>query len=366
MPINNYRPQLRPLLLSGLSLCSLPTIATTFIPQPYLRADAYVYAQPTSIGSLLNGFDGSFRGGKSAFAHAWLEIGARIGNWEVGLVERYDYDMSFSKETAELHYTISNKQPLDIGRDYDIDLTVRHQSSSGLRIGYNFQPTDYLHFALGLSYLQGKELMSGRLDGTARAITEKDYDFAFHTDLYYSKDPLFEREAESPRGSGYSLDLRLDLELPPHIGLHIDVKDVYGYIDWRDAPHTLAEASSNNKSFDENGYVKFQPVMSGWESYRNYRQYLSPFGNLSVDYAISDKTALIYSANVTRYTYFWGVGAQQKFFAKQRGSIIYYPDIHALELAYSGPFGAIKLATDATSLEESHVWHIQGNVNYWY
>ncbi len=160
-----------------------------------------------------------------------------------------------------------------------------------------------------------------------------------------------------------SLDLQLDWKPSPNLGLHIDVKDLYGYIDWKAAPHTEVDASSSNKSFDEESYVEFKPVMSGWESYRDFRQTLNPF---LVDYSVLDKRALIYNANITRYTYFWGVGAQQDFFGEQQISFIYYPDIRTLELAYSGPFVVIKLAADSTSLADAHVWHIQANLNYWY
>jgi hypothetical protein len=332
--------------------------------ETYVKIESHNYAEPTSIDSFLNEFNGSFEGGAQAFAHEWLEVGARSGDWELALITRYDYDMSFSDDTAELYYLVTNELPLEVGRDFSIDLAARHYKTNGLRLGHSFHPTDSLDINLGIAYLQGVKLTDGNIVGEARAVAENDYDFAFHADYYYSDDPLFDRVAEEPSGWGYSVDLAVDWQPITSLGLHLQVKDLLGAIFWRDAPHTIADADSDNKTFDENGYVIFNPTLKGLEEYRDLRQSLHAFGAFDADYRLSGKYALLYSGQFTTETYFSGIGASYTIDNDQTLAMLYYPELKAFEIDYQGSFWKLRLASDAFTLDRANYFSLTGYLSY--
>jgi hypothetical protein len=342
-------------------LC-LSGVAQAF--EAYVKMDSFNYAEPTSIRSFLNEFDGDFDGGTQAFAHEWLELGARSDSWELSLLTRYDYDMSFSEDTAELYYLVTNELPLEPGREFRVDLSARHYKTNGLRLGYRFQPDESLGITLGVAYLQGLELTDGDIVGEARAVAQNDYDFNLHADYYYSDDPLFDRVAEEPSGWGYSIDLAADWQPLSRLGLHLQVRDLLGAIFWRRAPHTIADADSDNKAFDEEGYVIFNPTLSGLEEYRDFRQSLHAFGAVDADYQLSSKYALLYRGQFTAETYFSGLGAAYAFDAGQMLAMRVYPELEAFEIEYRGPYGKIRLASDAFTLDRANYFSLSGYLSY--
>lgn len=352
---------LRTIFISLLFLCSA---SPAYAIETYLKVESYNYAEPTTINSFLNEFDGRFEGGTQAFAHEWLEVGARLGNWELGLLSRYDYDMSFSNDTAELYYLVTNGLPLEVGRQYHLDLSAKHYKTNGLRLGYGFSPAQSLDLKLGLAYLRGLKLMDGNIHGEATSVAENDYDFMFHTDYYYSEDPLFDRVAEAPNGWGYSIDLVADWQPTSRLGLHLQVRDLLGAIFWRDAPHTIADANSNNKIFDEDGYVIFTPTLKGIEEYRDFRQSLHAFGDVNVDYQVTTKYALLYTGRFTTETFFSGVGAAYTTNSKQTLAMLVYPELKAFEIDYRGPFWKIRLASDAFTPNKANYLSLSGYLSY--
>jgi len=352
---------LRILFISWLLICTAnPSQAF----EAYVKIESHNYAEPTSIDSFLNEFNGDFEGGTQAFGHEWLEVGARSGNWELALLTRYDYDMSFSNDTAELYYLVNNELPLEPGREFHIDLAAKHYKTNGLRLGYLFQPAESLDIALGVAYLQGLKLTDGSIVGEARAVAENDYDFSFHADYYYSHDPLFDRVAEQPGGWGYSVDLAADWQPIDNLGLHLQVKDLLGAIFWRDAPHTIADADSDNKVYDEDGYVIFNPMLNGLEEYRDFRQSLHAFGAIDMDYRLSAKYALLYSGQFTAETFFSGVGAAYAFDSDQTLAMLFYPELKAFQVDYQGPFWKVRLASDGFSLDQANYFSLSGYLSY--
>lgn len=331
--------------------------------QPYVRGHSITYSEPTSIRSFLNKFDGEFQGGEDAFTHNWLETGFRKGDWEMGILARYDYDITFSEDLAELYNMVVNKLPLPTGQRYELQLEAKHYRTHGLRLGYHLRPMETLQLVLGLSYLRGNELTDGTISGEAKAVSENDYDFNFHSDYYYSKDYLFEREVNSPKGWGYSIDLQVNWQPTEKLSLDLEVKDLLGSIYWDQAPNTIADASSDNKTFDEDGYVKFNPTLSGWEGYDDFTQHLNAFGSVAAQYAVLDRLDMAYEAMFTHQTYFWGMGMGYKPFHEQRVSVIFFPEINTLELGYSAPYWQLKLASDTLSIGDANFMHISGHLS---
>ncbi len=346
------------------SLLLLGMISEGGATEAYLRFDSYNYAEPTSINSFLNEFNGSFEGGTQAFAHEWLETGARVGDWELGIFTRYDHDLTFSEDLAELYYLSTNKLALEIGKTFQLDLSTRHYKTDGLRIGRHFEIAESLNLAIGLSYLRGLQLTDGYLSGEATAISKNDYEFTFHTDYYYSEDPLFDRVVQSPDGWGYSMDLSADWRPISLLEVNLEVKDLFGRLFWQQAPHTVADASSDNKNYDDDGYVKFLSTLKGLEDYHDYTQDLNSWGSISADYQIMQDIGLLYQGDFTAETYFSGFGVRYSFNPTRITALLYYPETEVIEFNHTDKYWKIRLASDAFTLNQANLLRIAGYLSY--
>lgn len=241
---------------------------------PYVSMQSVTYSQPVSINSMLDDWGPPFKGGNKAITYNKMEMGVAGQNWQLGVLSRYDYLMTFSDQTAELYYLTKNHLSLESGKTYELNLKARQQFSRGLRFAFQQQMTSTFNAGLAVSYLEGITLTDGSIHGSALVTAENDYDFSFDVDYVYSHDALFSRDVQAPQGVGYSLDVKFDWQINERIVSHVSIIDLLGKIFWDNAPYTIATASSATKTYDADGYVRYQPLASGLESNRNFTQRL--------------------------------------------------------------------------------------------
>jgi hypothetical protein len=181
---------------------------------------------------------------------------------------------------------VKNKTPLVPGEQFDLLLDANTMVSDGLRITFSQEYSQSFSYGVSVSYLRGELFNDGSLSGQAEVITDKEYEFSFDVDYYYSEDKLFDREVDPPQGRGYALDLVFDWQLSDKLKFGFQAYDILTRMYWEDAPRTIATASSDTKEYDEDGYVIYNPVVSGLETNQDYVQEIPRKIFLSADYSI--------------------------------------------------------------------------------
>jgi hypothetical protein len=110
---------------------------------------------------------------------------------------------------------------------------------------------------------------------------------------YYHEDYLLGRRIDAPAsGTGYSADLEMDVELMKGLFLTAKFHDIIGEIHWDRAPYSDLRIASTTTYYDEEGYAHRDPMMTGTESYRNFKQ------PLPLHYEFNLKKHLAYGFNV--------------------------------------------------------------------
>jgi hypothetical protein len=281
----------RPFCLSVIKwLISLLAVACCFRvhaagKEVYVRADGFAHSESKAVKSITGNWGGDLHPGDVAFSVDRMEVGIVIDSWRIGYISRYDYYFEYSPDTAELINASKNKLPLTPGAHYDLYLYANTLVSKGLRIEYRQRYKD-LSYGFAVSYLKGSRFSNGTIRGDAVSLSDKDYDFNFDVDYYYSQDKLFDRQVEQPQGRGYALDLDLSWQVGDRLRLGLRADDILARMFWRDAPRTIATATSDTKEFDSSGYVRYKPVISGLETSQNYVQNIPRKLFLSADYTI--------------------------------------------------------------------------------
>lgn len=266
-----------PLFVAFLILASAPIRADAQGWSPYVRIESMTYSQPNSIKSALQEWRGPFSGGTRQWTFNTIESGVETHDWSLGVFYRKDYDLRFSRGTAEAYYLLKNKYPLPIGKHYLLDLSASSFAAKGIRGTWRIEPTDQMKLRLGLSLFTASALIDGALNGDGTALTENSYRYDAAVDYHYSRDYLFKRDVNPPSGIGASLDFGFTADIQPWLRVRGRVDDLLGRIWWKQAPYTRATASSNRESYDTAGNVHFAPLISGYEGTSDrYVQRLSP------------------------------------------------------------------------------------------
>lgn len=307
MPLSRL-DRLAPITLAIALLAFPATVHAAPGTTTYADIEAFSYSQAVPVEAAFNDWRGSFYGGASALLYSKAEAGVAGRHWRFGLLSRLDYQLQFSPDAAEFYHRISNRQNLDIGRDYVIDITGKHFFGSGFRLGYQHTPLPGVTLEFGLSYLEGQRLIDGTLTGRTRAIAPNDYQFDLMANYYYSRDVLFQRQVDAPSGQGYSTDLRLAWEPNEDLRAQLTVTDLLARVRWQEVPYTQASGASATKEYDEQGYVRFKPLLSGIEGNQDYTQKLPTRANLSAQYSLTRRFSALGNIFYTEPRTFSSVG----------------------------------------------------------
>lgn len=325
---------MRFLLFVGiLPVCTLANAADGEY-RPYLDIQSISYSQPISIASMIGKWNPPYKGGDKAFTYNKIETGVQKDHWQLGIFKRYDHFLEFSRDTSEIFYLTENHLPLEAGKEYILRIKARHQISRGLRLGYKNRVTASLSAGIAASYLQGQALTDGSINGNAIAISDKDYDFQFDANYAYSRDVLFNRDVSAPQGNGYSLDLMLQWRPSERFAGQLNIIDLMGKIYWKDTPYTTATASSDNKTYDENGYVRYKPVISGHESNKDFIQALPRKVFISTQYQLRTKAEILAELEDLDIERFFSLGTGWQMSNSARIQGLYNITAKALTLRY--------------------------------
>lgn len=255
----------------------------------YTRVDSFSYSEPVSVKGAVHELSGAFKGGEHALTHNQAELGMRLGNWSLSWLTRYDYDLQFHPDTAELLHHQENDLPVDRGRVYQLDLQARRMRAQGLKLTYAFQPVSNVQGSLALAYLKADQLLDGRMQGDLTTNLDDSYSGDAQLDYVYNEDLLLGRAVTEPEGQGVTVDLSLSWQPTPGWRLGVVSEDLYSQIRWDRAPYTQATVTSSVVTFDANGFIHTQPVLAGFEGYRTHRQHLPVRTTAWIDRAVSER-----------------------------------------------------------------------------
>lgn len=270
----------------------------------YSRLESHTYSQIMSIDAFIDNFSGPLSAGNTALTHDLAELGVQYGPWRIGRVLRYDYDMTFSEDTAQINFNIENNQAIDNTAAYDIFLAAEHLRSEGVRIAHQFKPYKRVSLSVGFSWLNSEQFYSGsvslqtdrggltddviasyearapELEAQAQAAAVPSDAVAIGESLqqisaelrplisasnfqgqanyaYYRPalredelDDFSEVDFSAPSGKGFTFDVNLQWAIDANWSLGFEVRDIYSRITWSDAPMTQAEVNGTQAAVD--------------------------------------------------------------------------------------------------------------------
>lgn len=347
-----------------LGLFLVTPIAAASENSVYFKTFSFSHSEPIAINSLINNWDTTYyKNGDKALSLNQIELGFKHKQWDVSILHRQDYLLSFSPDTADFIYRIENKLPLNEEKTYNLKLKANNFAASGLKLAYQQQLSRF-SWQASLSYLQAHELTDGHLQGYATNSGDNDYDFNFNIDYYYDRDVFFDRQIEqSVLGHGYALDLIIESQLSDSWHARLETKDLLAQIYWQDTPRTQAIGSSATKRYDDDGYVIFDPVASGLESNKDHIQTLSTKASVEATYQLNENQSWLFHYNHYAIKNFYGLSHQYRQ-GKSLYQIGYDLSAKAWKLAYQSDLIQLGLISDKLDWQKARTFGINLNMSY--
>lgn len=258
---------------------SLPAGATEI----YLSQNTFSDSQAVPLIYAKEKWNSDYTRGSYSHSYVWSETGLRTKHWGVGLLYRFDIQAKYNSDTVDFLFRVKNKRELTPEKKYQLKIDINQLRTFGSRISYR-NIHNGLRYNIGVSILRAHTTTQGTLQGHAEILTQKDYEFEFDTDYFYSTDYLFDRQVQQPTGFGLSTDASFSLNIGRYTRLSVQTTDIIGFIYWSKAARTVATGDSSVRNYDENGYLRYEPYITGTESYEKFIQFLRPRVILSASY----------------------------------------------------------------------------------
>lgn len=253
----------------------------------YFHSHTFAYSETAPIKQIaFDDFIGPrFYGGKDSFTTNRWEAGVGFANMHVAAIARYDYQVRYSEDSAELIYADKNDKTLEDGRDYRLNLEVLHARTRGIKWGYTFDVVDEWHAGFAVSYLETRSYLDGFIRGNL-SVNNNNYSGMFELDQVYSQDKLLDRLVTAEQGRGYALDLYARWQISAALLMELQGLDVLHRLKFDKAPFTRASASTNNVSLDAEGRIDVKPTLSGQEGFRSHTLQLPSQFQFDIEYAL--------------------------------------------------------------------------------
>jgi len=316
----------------------------------YFNIESDNLSEPVSVDGALHEWRGGFYDGDRAYTHDRIETGWRRGKINMGYVRRFDYEVDMNADTAEFFYRVKNKLDLTAGRVYDVDFSVRNSYSHGIHIQYWLLERERLKLQVGVSLLQGISLTEGNVNGRASVLSNSDYDFDVGLDYFFTKDVIFNLPVDSPSGYGLGNDVYFYFRINSKQSTEITARDILGAIYWLKTPHITAQVSSDTKTYDQDGWVRYDPVLSGRKSYRGFTQMLPMRVDIKWLYDWTPSATLYTTVHYHRLRSLFRLGANYKLSSAANLDL---SAVDAGAVTLGGQYRQFKLSVSADSLSYS-------------
>jgi len=334
---------------------------------PYIHLNSFTYSEPISIDGMLHEWDDDLHSGELAFTQQRISVGlSHSSGWSLGWISRYDYFLEFTEDTALLYHQGENDLPASRDYHYQLFLRAEHAKSSGPQIAYQtpllkFGPeqSHQIKVKIQIARLTSNQLYNGSIWGEAILLENDDIEAQLNIDYAYHEDSLFDRPLTNTiEGQGLSVDLFADWQFKQW-QVSLTLLDAYYRVKWQDNPFTTAIISTDTRGVDENGFIRYSPILSGLEGNKDFIQKLPLDLYLNTAYQWNQHWGSFVNYHHVASTHFYQLGMEYFSLGKASYFLAYQEPTQALSLGFKYDTFEISLGLDSLSTNNAQTLAIQ-------
>ncbi len=257
------------------------------------KLDYFIASDPISLYGMFHDWDGDYHpksGMNVALQDMRLDLGVKVDPYYyVGYFYRYNVYIDAGKDFTDFFYLIKNHQNLDPERTYRLDLDIEGIEQSGVVLSLAYSLVDQvdmsLKFGIALSLSKGIDMQDGIIRGEAMIPNQKSYYASGDISSYYTHNYLYDLDVDPATGYGYGTDFALAYtNKEHHFDIALIINDLLSRVYWHDLPYSMVTIETDNRSYDEEEYVHYDPSISGRESTQSFVQKISPRYHVEVSH----------------------------------------------------------------------------------
>ena len=210
-----------------------------------------------------------------AHSRAVTDFFARKSGWEISLGVREELTLEGNRESVEIIRLLRGKKDLPTGKTYPVDVNGDGFLAEEIRIGKGWPigiiPGVSIGVALG--FLHGERIQKADVKGILTVTGRRAYDYALDLDYAYDINYLYDLSTghSSLDGYGYSLNVGAKYHRAGW-DMSLWAEDLFSRIYWSRALYTQAIANNDRRYFDSEGYVHYDPIITGFEGKKSVTQ----------------------------------------------------------------------------------------------
>jgi hypothetical protein len=206
-------------------------------------------------------------GGNGALQSARIEIGAQSQRWEVAATVRSDTQIRGSRGAFDAVHAFKQRQTPPDGSDYAVEVHGVGATWAGLRVAHSWallpQAEPGLELTAALSVLSARRVQQADVDGRVQFKGSTGYGFDIQARQQDSFRQFGGYGTEGAVGSGWTGDIGLLWQPSPGSFVNVSVVDLVSRLAVRDVSERQVTASSSTARLNSQGYVDYQPLLSG-------------------------------------------------------------------------------------------------------
>ena len=289
---------MRLILLTGALACGAACAQT---PAAALTAGWTVYSDlslwQASDAVPVSQVDGEWtayspRSGRNTFLmRNRVAAGVEKNRWRLGLELRQDAWLATDRETLDAFTMYQDKRKPAPPASFALQARYFSWRAQGLRIGHKVEGLRIAGRTASIDLsaaVYGKQRLRERsIAGTLSYPKAETYAFeASHIDA--DSRMTYPFMGEAPSASGAALSLAATLPLAEAWTLRVQADDLASRLRWKNLPLNTESLSSSVTSYDEQGYVNYQPLLSGRKQQveRSFR--IPRYSAAALDYRYQD------------------------------------------------------------------------------
>lgn len=320
---------------------------------PYINSDSYSNILP--IKQLIDDDWKQAPASDSSTGFTQNEVGltTQWQNFSFNIAHRLDYFVYTNSDTAQAFYLERTDQPLTTQSSYQADLKLHHQSSNGMRLGYQWQ-FQQLTTAINLGYWQITATRESNITGEVFGDDQNSITGIANVQEFYSNKNFLKRGNSGSwdiDGYGVTLDLAMTWQASESIEVNLDIKDLYSQFKMKNLGYSQGIVDTEGTFINSVGGKSYLPLYRGKETTSNYQFELPEQVNLIAQYQSDD---IAYLARFKRQgeVNFYYAGVSLDFESSNLKLLL---DLEHLspELEYSNSWFAVRFAIDDIDIEKA-------------
>ncbi len=323
------------------------------------------------LRDFFNDWDGKFdpKENDNIFIHmSRMDIGTLLlDRYYIGYFYQKDIFAKSNRGFVDAYHAIKNHREFDTTQAYDLTVDINGIEKHGILLSdqHTLFTTNQHSIKVGYSaYISyDTDLQQGNFTGEGSIMQDDTYSISGLVDYYFMDNLLYDGwDTDSAYGIGYGFHFGLLYENSRYnMALECVANDILAKSYWKHIPYSLVHLETDNQAIGDDGYVQYDPTISGKEIYENITQKIPLKTHIAIKKYLDDGLEFQAGLDSVKYTTIPYI-SMTKSFGEKKITLLYEHRFKSIGIGYQDK--NFSLSIQANGLKNTSVLGFAGEYSY--